>query len=380
MSRLGLSEYKYDQSRSVFVAQQCNENLFFHYAESSTSIPQGPLFYFFDCALGFLGVDNYLTLISIEILITQFSIFLSFILFRKYIDEKLLAFALCCYLINPYLVVASRNSSTHFHQELFLLIFFYYLFKRNENKRSSFILGFVFALTFSTYYLLFLFLGTLLLLFLITKNLNYFLNIVYGGLIGFIINIFLYLPLVSGLEKLTFLANNSSWGVSSYWRILLDFLSGKSILTKINNPNDYQKLTEEFEYFNYLININYFLTISLIIFAIFKLRESRLDEIALIGINIFLFFGITVTVSNVALYHHYFFSIFIFGYLIIFQITNNLKIVKMFTIIFCINNLIIFSSFINHVNVNNGIQNSDYGKTYESCGCCVFDAKTCRGQ
>ena len=209
---------------------------------------------------------------------------------------------------------------------------------------------------------------------------NYFLNIVYGGLIGFIINIFLYLPLVSGLEKLTFLANNSSWGVSSYWRILLDFLSGKSILTKINNPNDYQKLTEEFEYFNYLININYFLTISLIIFAIFKLRESRLDEIALIGINIFLFFGITVTVSNVALYHHYFFSIFIFGYLIIFQITNNLKIVKMFTIIFCINNLIIFSSFINHVNVNNGIQNSDYGKTYESCGCCVFDAKTCRGQ
>jgi len=330
--------------------------------------------------LGFLGVSNYITLITIEILITQICIFLSFIVLKKYIDERLLTFALCCYLINPYLIVANRNSSTHFHQELFLLIFFYYLFNRNENKKNSFILGFVLALTFSTYYLLFLFLGTLLFLFLISKKINYFVNIIFGGLLGFLINILLYLPLLNEIDKPVFQANNSSWGISSYWRILLEFLSGKSIMTKINNPTDYKNLLEQNEYFDYLININYFLTLSLIIFAILKLRESKLNEFTLIGINIFIFFGLIVTLSNVALYHHYFFSLFIFGYLVIFQTINNLKIVKIFTIIFFVTNVAIFSSFISYVELNNGIQNSDYGKTYESCGCCVIDAKTCRGQ
>ncbi len=378
LNKLSLAEFKYDQMRTVFVSQQCNLGNFIHYAESSTSIPQGPLFYFFECLLGTFGITQYLNLLRIEIIISQLCIFLSFFIFKKYLDEKILVLSISCYLLNPYLIVATRNTSSHFHQEIILLLFFYLLFGRNDSKNKAFMLGFLIAIMFSIYYLLFTF--SIIVLFSILKNTTHLSKVSFGIFVGFLINLLLYVPYLNknGVPKLV--ANNESWGVTSYWRILVDFLSGKSILSKINNAEDYAGIVQEYQYLDFLINLNFYIILFLLLLSITQLKKNKLNEVNLIGLCIFITFGIFLTLANVALYPHYFFSIYFFGYFVVFNLIKNIKILQIATAVFCLSSISIFYSFSEYIKNNNGVLRSDYGVVYEICGCCVDDPRACRGQ
>ena len=367
--------------RSLYAAKQCSGGNYFHYAESSTSIPQGPLYYLFECAFGKIGITGYLNILRLEIIISQIIILLSFFIFKKFINENVLFLAISIYLLNPYLIVSSRNSTTHYHQEVFLLLFFYLLLNRNNDKKTSFCLGVVSSIAFSAYYLLFLFTICTLITFTFAKKIKHLTSLTLGGFFGFIINGLLYTPYIqnNGLEYIAF--NNSSWGVSSYWRILTNFLSGSSITNKVNNLNDYRNLTEQYRSFDILINLNFLIVLILFVISFFYIYKSKLiDDINLIGITIFITYGALLTLFDIALYPHYYFSMFVFGYIFLINQAQKLKLSKFIVIVFCISNFFIFTNFNNYIEDNNGALNSDYGKTFESCGCCVEDAKVCRGQ
>ena len=61
------------------------------------------------------------------------------------------------------------------------------------------------------------------------------------------------------------------------------------------------------------------------------------------------------------------------------SIKQNLFIILIFSVLMC-SNLYINHSFHEFIQVNSGAENSDYGKSYIVCGCCVEDARVCRGQ
>ena len=381
LNNLGLSEFKYDQMKALYVANKCSEGNYFHYAESSTSFPQGPLYYLFECAFGTIGVTDYLNLLRLQIIVSQIVIFISFLIFKKFVNENVLYLAITIYLLNPYLIVSSRNSSTHYHQEIFLLLFFYLLLSRNKNKKISFYLGVVTSLAFSAYYLLFVFMICMLFTFAIVKKLEHFNQIFFGGLFGFVINSFLYFPYIqsNGLTNIGF--NNTSWGISSYWRILGNFLSGRSITNKVNGNNDYKSLTENYSSFEIFINFNSIIVLILFVISLFYLTRGRLvEDINLIGITIFVTYGVLLTLLDIALYPHYYFSMFIFGYVFLINQIQNIKYLVVIIFIFCISNILIFTNFNSYIADNGGALNSDFGKTFETCGCCVDDARICRGQ
>ena len=125
--------------RSLYAAKQCSGGNYFHYAESSTSIPQGPLYYLFECVFGKIGITGYLNILRLEIIISQIIILLSFFIFKKFINENVLFLAISIYLLNPYLIVSSRNSTTHYHQEVFLLFFSIYCLIETMIKKHLFV-------------------------------------------------------------------------------------------------------------------------------------------------------------------------------------------------------------------------------------------------
>ena len=47
---------------------------------------------------------------------------------------------------------------------------------------------------------------------------------------------------------------------------------------------------------------------------------------------------------------------------------------------FSLASFLIFTNFNNYIANNDGAVNSDFGQTFETCGCCVDDARICRGQ
>ena len=300
----------------------------------------------FECAFGTIGVTDYLNLLRLQIIFSQMVIFISFFIFKKFVNENVLYLAISIYLLNPYLIVSSRNSSTHYHQEIFLLLFFYLLLSRNENKKISVYLGVVCSLAFSAYYLLFVFMICMLLTFAIVKKLKHFNQIVYGGLFGFVINSFLYSPYIqsSGLTNIGF--SNTSWGISSYWRILRDFLSGRSITNKVNGNNDYKSLVENYSNFEILINFNSIIILILFGMSLFYLIRVRVvEDINLIGITIFVTYGVLLTLLDIALYPHYYFSMFIFGYVFLINQIQKIKYLVVIIFIFCISNILIFTNF-----------------------------------
>ena len=367
--------------KALHAAKQCNSGQYFHYADSSTSLPQGPLYYFFECLFGSLGITEYLNILTLEIIISQLLIFSSFFIFRNFVNENVLYSSISLYSLNPYLIVSTRNTTSHYHQEIILVFFFLLLLKRNDNKNTSILLGFICAITLSAYYLLFIFTICMLITFVMTKKINYLQQIFIGGIIGMIINVIFYIPYfqANGLNFIVF--QNSSWGLSSYWRILTSFLSGKSIVNKINNPSDYDEFVFQYNNFELLINLNTFIILSLYTIALIHIyKKKTYDDINLIGINIFITYGVVMTLLDVALYPHYLFSIFIFGYIFLFRNLEKTKFLIIPVIIFCFSSFFIFTTFNNYIAKNNGAVNSDFGQTYQTCGCCVDDARVCRGQ
>tara|TARA_B100000945_G_C20378509_1_gene595914 strand:- start:410 stop:1075 length:666 start_codon:yes stop_codon:yes gene_type:complete len=221
----------------------------------------------------------------------------------------------------------------------------------------------------------------MLITFTIAKKLKYPGQILIGGIIGFIINAILYIPYLqtNGLNYIIF--QNSSWGLSSYWRILTSFLSGKSIVNKINNPVDYDNFLNQFNNFEILINLNTFIVLGLLTATLYQVYKKKVyDDLNLIGINILITYGIILTLLDVALYPHYMFSVFIFGYIFLLRQLENIKFLIIPVLFFCLTSFLIFTNFNAYITNNDGAVNSDFGQTYETCGCCVDDARVCRGQ
>ena len=48
--------------------------------------------------------------------------------------------------------------------------------------------------------------------------------------------------------------------------------------------------------------------------------------------------------------------------------------------IFFIPSNIIIQNFHSYIQENNGAQTSDYGKSYNTCGCCTDEIRQCKGQ
>lgn len=365
---------------AIRTSQLCNAGDFFQYADSSTQLPQGPLYYFFECLLGTIGLTDFLSILTIEIIISQILIFSSYFIFKNYFNNKKLIYAILIFSLNPYLIVSSRNLSTHYHQELFLILFFYFLISQ-KNKLHYFLLGFICTLSFSAYHLLSVFLSTLLFFVFLFKKIQINKELILGLFVGLLASTLLYLPFIFNNQITGSIFRNTSWGLSSYWRILLNFLSGKSIVNKVNHVNNFESLIESFEYFKISLNLTYGLIVFLTIFAVLKVFSVKdFSLLNIIGIHIIFTFGILLTILNVALYPHYYFSMFIFGYLFILYQINSDTLINLVLIVFIIGSSLSYENFSNYIDQNNGAHLSDYGKSYNICGCCVEDARTCRGQ
>ena len=90
--------------------------------------------------------------------------------------------------------------------------------------------------------------------------------------------------------------------------------------------------------------------------------------------------GVIFTILNVPLYAHYLLTLTIFIFIYAFNsIKQNLFVILIFSVLMC-SNVYINHSFHEFIQVNSGAENSDYGKSYNVCGCCVEDARVCRGQ
>ena len=87
-----------------------------------------------------------------------------------------------------------------------------------------------------------------------------------------------------------------------------------------------------------------------------------------------------MTILDVALYPHYMFSVFIFGYIFLLRQLEKIKYLIIPVVFLSFSSFLIFTNFNNYIANNNGAVNSDFGQTYETCGCCVEDARVCRGQ
>ena len=241
------------------------------------------------------------------------------------------------------------------------------------------------SISLIVYFPVFIYFSTfLIVIYFLDKTRNTF-QYIFGYLAGLVINFVSYFPYFNDYGIPTTRNTSSSWGISSYWRIYLDILSSSSITSKVNNPNDFENLLSTYPYFDALILINKIIVLGLLILftvnyvkKIFKHSiEIDIDLLTFISLTLS---GVVFTLLDRPLYAHYFFTISIFGYISFINIIPKRLIIGIVCIVFNISNILIYSDFISFVETNNGIQRSDYGKVYSECGCCVDDARQCRGQ
>lgn len=232
---------------------------------------------------------------------------------------------------------------------------------------------------------MFIFLSTFLLVIIAMDKTRELKNYFFGYAAGLILNFLSYLPYINAYGVPSTRNTSTSWGITSYWRIYYDTFSSSSLLSKVNNQSDLSSLQFEFNYFDDLLLLNKILVLVLFFYFLFKYsrqlkRKSIEINIDLISFTSLTFSGIIFTLLDRPLYAHYFFTLIIFVYISIVRSVEK----KILTILIClilnISNIFIYTSFISFVETNNGIQNSDYGTIYINCGCCVEDARVCRGQ
>ena len=123
LNKLNLVEYKYDQQFGFNVLKNCSEYNFFSYIKGSTGIPQGALHYIVECLGGILGINNFINLVKFEIFISQLSLFFIYLLLSKNFNKFIGLSSISLVLLNPYLIIATRNISSAEHFEFFLLIY-----------------------------------------------------------------------------------------------------------------------------------------------------------------------------------------------------------------------------------------------------------------
>tara|TARA_Y100000768_G_scaffold368651_1_gene332817 strand:+ start:783 stop:1733 length:951 start_codon:yes stop_codon:yes gene_type:complete len=313
----------------------------------------------------------------------QILIVLIYLNIKKALSQNVALASVIFIFLNPYFIISSRNISFVYSYELFTLIFIFLLINRNLSKKYTFLYGFISLISFSIYFPFLIFTTVINVVLLIKdryKNLKSFFS---GYLLGLIANIFMFLPVLNEI-KLENISNSKSWGFTSFWRILLQFLSGNSIKNKINSDIDINTFNNQFPISNILYEINMSLIIFLLFLSIFKIIKKignkNLDDFDWIFFSASIIAGLLFTIINRPLYPHYYFLFGIFAYIFLLKHIKNTKLIFLVCFIYSLSSILITMNFHNFIAFNDGAVNSDYGKNYDICGKIVEDAKECRGQ
>ena len=365
---LDFVEYKYDQQFAFEVLNNCRNGKIFNYIDSSAGIPAGPFLYLYECIGGVSGITSYKNLLIFEILISHILIILLFLILSKQINPLSNLLILSFLSLNPYLIVIGRNPGVTAHYELFTVLFFYFFIYRNKNKRNSFYLGVISTITFAAYIPIFVTNMSILITAILFKKLQHLKNLIYGCLFGLIISLLSFVPYFMNNTLTGPRSRSGSWGLSSFWRILLDLKSGKSIIVKVQHVDDYALLNSYYPEFDLIVNINYFLVLAILVFSMRIFIKNLVIS------------GIIFTIFDIPLYPHYLLSLIVFMYIYTFSSINKKSVAILLIIFFGLTNTYLTSSFFGFIEINNGAHRSDYGKVYNICGCCVEDVKECKGQ
>lgn len=381
---LDFVEYKYDQQFAFNVLNNCRNGEIFNYIDSSAGVPAGPLLYLYECVGGIFGITSYKNLLIFEILISHFLLLVLFYFLNSKVNNysNLLIFSFLA--LNPYLIVIGRNPGVTAHYELFTVLFLYFFIYRNDKKKNSFYLGVISTLAFAAYIPIFVtnicILGTSLAF----KKLDNIKNVIYGCLVGSTIALLLFVPYFLNNNLITPSSRSGSWGLSSFWRILLDLQSGKSIIVKVQHVDDYALLNSYYPQFDVVANLNYFLIFLILLYSIQNLIKKffsqNISDFDVLFFSSLIVSGVVFTLFDIPLYAHYLLSLIVLIYIYTFSIINKKILTVVLIVFFTITNIYLNSSFFNFIEINNGAHKSDYGKVYNICGCCTENIKECRGQ
>ncbi len=381
---LDFVEYKYDQQFAFNVLNNCRNGEIFNYIDSSAGVPAGPLLYLYECVGGIFGITSYKNLLIFEILISHFLLLVLFYFLNSKVNNysNLLIFSFLA--LNPYLIVIGRNPGVTAHYELFTVLFLYFFIYRNDKKKNSFYLGVISTLAFAAYIPIFVtnicILGTSLAF----KKLDNIKNVIYGCLVGSTIALLLFVPYFLNNNLNTPSSRSGSWGLSSFWRILLDLQSGKSIIVKVQHVDDYALLNSYYPQFDVVANLNYFLIFLILLYSIQNLIKKffsqNISDFDVLFFSSLIVSGVVFTLFDIPLYAHYLLSLIVLIYIYTFSIINKKILTVVLIVFFTITNIYLNSSFFNFIEINNGAHRSDYGKVYNICGCCTENIKECKGQ
>ena len=383
-------EYKYDQYFGENVIQNCNNklldfsNLEFLFIRSSSGVPQGPFHFSLECVSGILGINNYIDFLRIKIVFSQIIIFIAIYLLRNYLSELELFTFLLLILFNPYLIISARNTSIIYGYEFLLVIFLYLILNVNNTKKNTMIYGVFSFLTLVFYFPTFIFINSVNAVLFFRKYFKNLLNFIIGNLIGAVLSFLAYLPYIMSYSQLNLNNGSKSWGLSSYWKITLHAISGDSLNFKINSKSDIDSLLTMYPNYLNLHRINYFLLTFLLILSLIYFRKNftfkSFDIIEYIFLITMTFTGIFYTILDIPLYPHYFFFNIFFAMVFIVKNIYPKFLLLLISCIFVINSMVIIQNFHSYIQEFNGAQTSDYGKSYNSCGCCTNEIKLCKGQ
>ena len=328
-------------------------------------------------------VNQYLEFLQIKILISQVFIFFIYKNIKKYISYQVAIASTLFILFNPYLIISARNISSVYNYEFFVFLFLFLLIRRNKSIYHSFWYGLISSLCFSIYFPYIIYTTSINLVLQIKDKFKNFKQVFLGYLSGIILNIILFLPVINQINFSDF-NRTRSWGLTSFWRIFLNLMSGKSINNKINHENDIKLLNDQSLENSWIVEINYFLVVILLIFSLFclvkKIKKESLDDFELVFLSIISISGFLFTLLDRPLYPHYFLLSCVFTYIFLFKFLKNKTLLFLICIFYLSSNMLLIYNFHEFIDLNKGAINSDYGKTYESCGRIVFDASICRGQ
>ena len=390
MRNIEFVEYKYDQYFGENVIQNCNikllnfSNLEFLFIRSSSGVPQGPFHFSLECISGILGIDNYIEFLKIKIIFSQIIIFITIYLLKNYLSELEMFTFLLLILFNPYLIISSRNTSIIYGYEFLLVIFLYLILNVNNTKKNTIVYGVFSFLTLVFYFPTFIFVNCINAVLFFRKYFKNLRDFIIGNLIGAILSFLAYLPYLLSNSQLSLNNGAKSWGLSSYWRITLHAISGDSLNFKINSQSDIDSLMDMYPHYLNLHRINYFLITFLLILSLIYFRKNfslkSLDILDYIFFISMTFTGIFYTVLDIPLYPHYFYFNIFFAVIFIVKNIYPKFLLLLISCVFVINSTVIIQNFHSYIQEFNGAQTSDYGKSYNSCGCCTNEIRSCKGQ
>ena len=287
-------------------------------------------------------------------------------------------------LFNPYLIISTRNTSIIYGYEFLLVIFLYLILNVNKTKKNTMVYGVFSFLTLVFYFPTFIFINSFNAVLFFRKYFKNLLDFIIGNLIGAGLSFLAYVPYILSNSQLNLNNGSKSWGLSSYWRITLHAISGDSLNFKINSQSDIDSLLAMYPNYLNLHRINYFLLTFLLILSLIYFRKNysfkSLDILDCIFFISMTFTGIFYTILDIPLYPHYFFFNIFFAMVFIVKNIHPKFLLLLVGCVFVLNSIVIIQNFHSYIQEFNGAQTSDYGKSYNSCGCCTNEIKLCKGQ